>query len=420
VEELPLAGLKVVDLTTFLAGPFATQLLGDLGAEVVKVESPGGDSSRAIPSHDVGNDTGYFLANNRNKKSVSVNLKDRDGQEVVRRLVLQSDVVIENYRPGVAARLGLDSVELTARNERLIWASISGFGQTGPLSDRPAYDMIVQALAGVMSLTGEPGGKAMRLGVPLGDVGAGLFAVIGILAAVASRGVAGRGRIIDVAMLDCLLAMLSYQGVYSLISGRTPQPQGARHDSIATYRSFVASDGREFVVTANTEQMWTALCRVIEQPALAREPRFASPELRLEHRHELWAALESAFAKAPAHHWVDRLVDGGVPAALINNVTEALDAARASGRGMIFALESDRGRFESLGTPIVFAHTMPAPRKYPPDLGGDTVACLRDAGFEPGEIARLLASGAVIDGRRPETSELPSAKAERLADEAKS
>src|SRR5271170_5506422 len=164
MRELPLQGLKVLDLTTFLSGPYATQLLGDLGAEVLKIESPEGDSSRAIPSNSVGDDTGYFLANNRNKKSVCVNLKEPEGQAVVRRLALGCDVVIENFRPGVAARLGLDATKLTAVNDRLIWASISGFGQEGPLSDRPAYDMIVQALSGVMSLTGEPGGKAMRLG----------------------------------------------------------------------------------------------------------------------------------------------------------------------------------------------------------------------------------------------------------------
>jgi len=395
MRELPLQGLKVLDLTTFLSGPYATQLLGDLGAEVLKIESPEGDSSRAIPSNSVGDDTGYFLANNRNKKSVCVNLKEPEGQAVVRRLALGCDVVIENFRPGVAARLGLDATKLTAVNDRLIWASISGFGQEGPLSDRPAYDMIVQALSGVMSLTGEPGGKAMRLGVPLGDIGAGLFATIGILAALVSRGVTGRGRVIDVAMLDCMLNVLSYQGVYALISGAVPQPQAAGHDSIATYRSFAGADGREFVITANTERMWQGVCRVVGQPALATDPRFRTATLRLEHRRELWDVLEPAFATAPVEHWVEMLVAEGVPVAPIRNVVEALGDAREAGRGMLLPLKSERGEFEGLATPIVFADTRSIPASYPPRLGQDTIECLRDAGFSSEEIDQFLARGAI-------------------------
>jgi CoA:oxalate CoA-transferase len=408
VQELPLAGIKVLDLTTFLSGPYATQLLGDLGAEILKVEPPDGDSSRGIPSNPVGEDTGYFLANNRNKKSICVNLKDPEGQQVVRRLALQSDVVIENYRPGVASRLGLDASELTAENGRLVWASISGFGQTGPLRDRPAYDMIVQALSGVMSLTGEPGGKAMRLGVPMGDIGAGLFATIGILAALTSRAVTGRGRVIDVAMLDGMLNLLSYQGVYALISGNVPQPQGARHDSIPTYRSFTGSDGREFVVTANTERMWAGVYHTIGQPELADDPRFSTAALRLEHRQELWDILEPAFARAPAEHWVAVLVGQGVPAAPIRNVVEALGDARLTGRGMILPLDSERGSFDSLATPILFADTVATPRNYPPKIGQDTVVCLQEAGLEPDDIDRLLTSGAVRSVRQADRSSASS------------
>jgi CoA:oxalate CoA-transferase len=395
MRELPLQGLKVLDLTTFLSGPYATQLLGDLGAEVLKIEPPDGDSSRGIPSNSVGEDTGYFLANNRNKKSVCVNLKDPEGQAVVRRIALGCDVVIENFRPGVAERLGLSALKLTADNNRLIWASISGFGQEGPLSDRPAYDMIVQALSGVMSLTGEPGGKAMRLGVPLGDIGAGLFATIGILAALVSRGVTGRGRLIDVAMLDCMLNVLSYQGVYALISGVVPPPQSAGHDSIATYRSFAGADGREFVITANTERMWQGVCRVVGQPALVNDPRFRTAALRLENRRELWNILEPAFAMASVEHWVEMLVSEGVPVAPIRNVVEALGDVRQTGRGMILSLKSDRGEFEGLATPIVFADTLSVPLGYPPRLGQNTIECLQQAGFNLDEINRFRARGAI-------------------------
>jgi CoA:oxalate CoA-transferase len=395
VQDLPLKGIRVLDLTTFLSGPYATQLLGDLGAEVVKIEPPGGDSSRAVPSHEVGGDAAYYLANNRNKASVCVDLKDPEGQEVVRRLALRSDVVVENFRPGVAARLGLDAASLTAENGRLVWVSISGFGQDGPLRDRPAYDMIVQALSGVMSLTGEPGGRAMRLGVPLGDIGAGLFATIGVLAALTARAVSGRGRVVDVAMLDSMLNLLSYQGVYALISGEVPKPQGAAHDSIPTYRSFLGSDGREFVVTANTQRMWTGTCRAIGRPELADDPRFSTAARRLEHRAELWVILERAFSAAPADHWLEVLVAEDVPAAAVRNVVEALADASEKADHVLVPLANERGEFTGLATPIRFGDTEDAPRGYPPRLGQDTETYLRKLGFAEDQIHRLLAQGTV-------------------------
>lgn len=227
----PLAGYRIVDLTTFLSGPFCTQILADLGAEVVKVEAPEGDSSRAIPPHFVGSDSAYYLGINRNKQSVAIDIKQPEGLELVKRLIAEADVVVENYRPGVAARIGLDIAALRAAKPALIWASVSGFGQTGPWRDKPAYDMIVQALSGVMSLTGEPGRPAVRLGIPAGDMVAGMYAAIAVNAALADRERCGEGRVIDVSMLDCQLAMLSYQSTYALVAGTTPQPQGARHDS---------------------------------------------------------------------------------------------------------------------------------------------------------------------------------------------
>jgi crotonobetainyl-CoA:carnitine CoA-transferase CaiB-like acyl-CoA transferase len=272
----PLNGVRVVDLTTFLSGPFCTQILADLGAEIIKVEPFGGDSSRAIPPHFVGDDSAYYLGNNRSKRSIALDLKSPEGLRIARDLIARSDVVVENFRPGVCERLGLDVDALRAERPDLVWASISGFGQTGPWRDRPAYDMIVQALSGVMSLTGEVGRAPVRAGVPIGDLVAGLYAAIGVLAGLAERGrgVAG-GRTIDVSMLDCQLAMLSYQAVYAMHSGTTPAPQGRAHDSIPTYRAFTAGDGRALVVTANTERMWAGLCHVLGLSHLVDEPRFA-------------------------------------------------------------------------------------------------------------------------------------------------
>lgn len=402
---LPLQGIRVLDFTTFLSGPYATQLLGDLGATVIKVEPEKGDSSRGIPSHEVGPDTGYYLANNRNKKSVGINLKSSEGQALARKLALGCDVVIENFRPGVASRLGLDADDLTTQKPSLIWASISGFGQTGPWKDRPAYDMIVQALSGAMSLTGHPGGEAARLGVPLGDIAAGLFSVIGITSALHARADSGKGQIIDVAMLDCMLSLLSYQGVYTLISGKAPQPQGARHDSIPTYRSFRGHDGREFVITANTERMWQGVCRTIGQPQLADDPRFSDGRKRLENREALWGILEPAFAARPAEEWVEALQANDVPAAMIRNVAEALDDARRSGRDMIWPVSEGEHSFDSLGAPIRFSDFDAMPRQYPPAIGENNVEILGElAGLDEAEVRTLRDTG-VLYGPRMDAAE---------------
>ena len=373
----PLAGYRVLDLTTFLSGPFGTQILADLGAEVVKIESPGGDSSRHIPPYFVGKDSAYFLGINRNKRSLVVNMKDPEGLELVKSLIAQCDVVVENFRPGVAKRIGLDVATLCASLPALVWASISGFGQEGEMSRRPAYDMIVQALSGVMSLTGEPGRPAVRLGIPAGDIVAGMYATIAINAALAGRERTGKGAHIDVSMLDCQLAMLSYQSTYSLVAGITPQRQAARHDSIPTYRSFVAGDGREFVITANTEKMWLGLCDVLNLPELKTDVRFSCGEKRLANREALWDILEAAFLERSAADWIQPLVDHGVPVALIKTVPEALDDARIANRGMIAALQSDSGdSVEVVGNPIKFMGEPEAPASYPPALGADTAAVL--------------------------------------------
>lgn len=376
--DKPLHGYRILDLTTFLSGPFCTQVLGDLGAQVVKVEAPEGDSSRAIPPHFVGDDSAYFLSVNRNKQSLCVDMKQPEGLALVKRLIAQADVVVENFRPGVAARIGLDIEALCQAHGRLIWASISGFGQTGPWSDRPAYDMIVQALSGVMSLTGEAERPAVRLGIPAGDMVAGMYASIAINAALADRERTGQGRVIDISMLDCQLAMLSYQSAYALIAGVTPQPQGARHDSIPTYRSFIAGDGRELVVTANTERMWQGLCEGLGLAELVHDPRFANGKARLEHRAALWERLEAGFLARSAADWIEPMTRLGVPIALIKTVPEALADARESGRMMVESLDDGAGqRIEVVGNPIKFVSEAPAATSsYPPALGGDAQAIL--------------------------------------------
>ncbi|WP_030258387.1 CaiB/BaiF CoA-transferase family protein [Streptacidiphilus jeojiense] len=395
-ERPPLEGLRVIDLTTFLSGPSATQLLGDLGADIIKVESLDGDSSRAIVGPTVEGESAYFLANNRNKRGIAVDLKTPRGLDVLMRLIAGADIVIENFRPGVTARLGLDPETVTAGQPALIWASISGFGQEGPLRDRPAYDMVVQALGGVMSLNGHPGAPAARLGIPAGDVVAGLYAVIGVLSAVQARHETGRGRIVDVSMLRGQLAMLSYQALYTYLRGVAPGPQGAGHDSIATYRSFKGGDGRELVVTANTPRMWEGLCRVLGVDELVVDQRFVDAASRLSNKEALWAILEARFAERPAAEWVELLAAASVPVAPVRNVLEALADARAAGDGSLVVVQKDGTAFENVATPIRFVNTAEVEPSYPPTLGEDTVRILVDElGLPESEVAALIADRVV-------------------------
>jgi crotonobetainyl-CoA:carnitine CoA-transferase CaiB-like acyl-CoA transferase len=392
----PLDGIRVLDLTTFLSGPFCTQILADLGADVVKVEPLDGDSSRHIPPFFVGPDSAYFLACNSSKRSIAVDLKSAGGQAVVRDLARRSDVLVENFRPGVAARLGLEPAGLQQQNPALVWVSISGFGQTGPWRDRPAYDIIAQALSGVMSLTGVPGAPAMRLGIPAGDLVAGMYAVMAVLAALIERQGTGQGRVADISMLDGQLSMLSYQALYATVGKITPQPQGSRHDSIPTYRSFRAGDGRELVVAANTERMWTALCDVLGQGGLVADPRFASAAARLDHQDELAPLLEAAFRGRPAVDWVQLLVDRAVPAALIKTVPEALDDARQAGRGMIVPVTGPEGVVvETVATPIRYLGADPPDARFPPRLSADAAAILGELGYTAGQVAALHQRGIV-------------------------
>jgi crotonobetainyl-CoA:carnitine CoA-transferase CaiB-like acyl-CoA transferase len=320
----PLQGVRVLDLTQFLSGPYATQILADLGAEVIKIEPHGGDSSRTIPPYFVGHDSAYYLSVNRNKKSVAVDMKHADGRQVVQELARHSDVVIENFRPGVAAKLGLDYAALSASHAGLIWCSISGFGQDGPYRELPAYDMIVQALSGGMSLTGESGGLPVRSGVPLGDLAAGMFSVIAIQAALLERVRTGAGKQIDISMLDCQVSMLTYQAAYHLIAGVVPGTQGRAHDSFATYRTFVAGDGVNVVVCANTDRMWEDMARELGVGAMLEDSRFRSNADRHANRDVLIPALDRAFLAMPAAHWVERFRARGIPVGSVNTLDRAL------------------------------------------------------------------------------------------------
>jgi len=392
----PLSRVRVLDLTQFLSGPYASQILGDLGAEVIKVESPDGDMTRRLPPHFVGTESAYYLSVNRNKRSLALDLKSEAGRVLARDLALSCDIVIENFRPGILKRLGLSYEEIAAKKPAIVWCSISGFGQDGPYRDRPAYDMIVQAMSGGMSLTGEPDGPPVRSGIPLGDLAAGMYGVIGILAALADCRATGRGRLVDVGMLDCQVAMLSYQAAYHLASGEIPDRQGRGHDSIPTYRAFTCGDGADIVITANTERMWANLCRVLGRSDLAEEERFRTNERRYANRAALWEILDAAFAAKPAAAWVDDLLAAEVPAAVVNTLDRSLGDPQVAHRNMVLRLAGPAGeQLRVAGNPIKFAGEAEVAHRYPPQLGADNRAVLSSVlGLSDERIDLLERSGA--------------------------
>jgi CoA:oxalate CoA-transferase len=388
-----LSHIRVLDITEFLAGPFSTQILGDLGAEVIKIESAQGDSSRHVPPTFVAGSSSYYTCINRNKRSLVVDLKTADGVEVVRRLADRCDVLVENRRPGVLARLGLSYEELSRTNPGLIWCSISGFGQDGPDRDAAAYDMVVQAMSGGMSLTGEKGGRPVRAGVPIGDLGAGLYGVIGILAALVKRAQTGVGEYIDIAMLDVQVAFLNYQASQYLNGGKVPGPQGREHDSLPTYRCFEARDGREVAVTANTEKMWRDMCRVLGRPDLVDDARFTSVQERNRNRIPLIAELEAAFKTKDASEWVSLLRGAGVPIGPINTIDRALAEPQVLHRDMVISLTGEHSDQQArvIGNPIKLKKSKPGKHRFPPRLGEDTRHVLRDVlGYSAERVAELV------------------------------
>ncbi|MGF7160802.1 crotonobetainyl-CoA:carnitine CoA-transferase CaiB-like acyl-CoA transferase [Rhodoligotrophos appendicifer] len=372
-------------------------MLGDLGAQIIKLEPPQGDSSRSIPPHFIESDSLYYISINRNKKSVAVDIKTSAGIDLVRRLALGCDVVIENFRPGVLDRLGLKSSELRDRKPSLIWCSISGFGQDGPYRDKPAYDMIVQALSGGMSLTGEPGRPASRAGVPIGDLAAGMYAATAILAALHRRTLTGRGDFIDISMLDCQAAMLCYQGAYYLHSGKIPARQGSGHDSIPTYRGFATADGSEIVITANTERMWQGLCRALGLDQLADDPKFKTNRERYNNRAELWPILETAFRLRSAAEWVPLLESEAIPVGVVNTLDRVMVDPQIQHREMVMHLHSEDGReARVMGNPMVFKDARANEITYPPALGENTFDVLQDMlGMNAEELTELVKCGAI-------------------------
>ncbi|MGB0574782.1 MAG: CaiB/BaiF CoA transferase family protein [Alphaproteobacteria bacterium] len=395
----PLNGIKVLDLTQFLAGPFSTQIFADLGAEVIKLEAPAGDWSRTLPPHFVGDDSCYYLSINRNKEAVAIDMKAPEGLALVKQLAEKCDIVMENFRPGVLDRLGLTYDDLSSRNAGLIWASISGFGQTGPYRERPAYDMIVQAMSGGMSLTGEVGRSAVRAGMPIGDLTAGMYATIGSLAALEERRRTGKGKFVDISMLDCQVALLTYQAAYYLHSDEVPGRQGRGHESIPTYRSFAGANDTELVICANTERMWKGLCDVLGLQTLIEDDRFLTNEHRHQNREALWPLLEEAFATKEAKKWVQPLLDAGVPVGEVNTLADALSDEQVIHRQMVLDLQGGGDkRARVAGNPIKFMGEEEAPHSYPPALGQHSRKVFTSVlGLSDAEFDKYRANGIILE-----------------------
>jgi len=399
----PLEGLRVLDLTQFLSGPYATQILGDLGADVIKLEPPQGDPIRVVPPHFVGETSVYFLCINRNKRCVAIDMKVAQGRELAKKLALASDVVMENFRPGVLERLGLSAEALRKEKPSLIWCSISGFGQDGPYRNKPAYDMIVQALSGGMSLTGESGGAPVRAGIPIADLAAGLYATVAVLAALNKRHDTGMGETIDVSMLDCQAAMLCYQAAYHMHSGVVPGRQGRGHESIPTYRSFVCKDGVSIVITANTERMWQGLARALGREDLLNDARFATNKERLSNKETLWPIIDAAFRARNADEWLPLLEAEEIPVGVVNTLDRVVSDPQILHRQMVLQLESDDGAHAGvMGNPIKFSDSEAEEQNYPRALGADTAAVLGEVlNLSWDEIQQLIEAKAIITAPSP-------------------
>jgi CoA:oxalate CoA-transferase len=400
-----LDGIKVLDLTRFLAGPFAGMVLADLGASVLKVEQLSGDSTRDNPPYYFQGDSAYFLSVNRNKQSIALDLKSPQGAEVLRRLVAGADVILDNLREPQRVALGLSYPQLEKINPRIVSCSVTGFGSDGPYADRPAYDIVVEALAGIMSLTGPAGGPSVRAGVPIGDITAGLYAAIGTLAALQSRQVTGHGMHVDVGMLDCQISLLSYLGQYYLTGGLVAEHQGRAHVSIPTYNTFTTKDDLEIVIAANTQEMWVSLCGVLVRDDLPEEARFATNADRLRHREELLPVLRQEIAKWTSADLYARLVEVGVPAAPINTIDVALRNPQVAHRDMVVRVpHRDGGEFLTIGVPVKSEHSAESDFLSPPALGGQTSDVLQALGYSLTEIAGLAEAGVVQTGGAAEVS----------------
>ncbi len=391
-----LAGFRILDISQNLAGPFGGMFLGDMGAEVIKVEPPVGDSVRRTPPYFYGDDSAYFWSVNRNKKSVVIDLKNPQGLKVFYDLVSRADVVFESFSPGVSERLKVDYKDLKVINPRIVYCSVSTFGHTSPYRDRPGYDLIVQAMSGGMSITGEPGREPVRAGIPIGDLMGGTLAVNGILAALLARERTGQGRKIDVALLDGQLCLLTYIGQYFLHSGKIPGPIGSGHQSNVIYGALKTKDIR-IVVVAHSDQYFARLCQALGKPEWAGDERFATRAARLKNKPLLTSMIEDILQTRTGDEWLKKLHEYEVPAGPINTLDRILNDPHLPARGMIVEVEGRSGeKVKMVGNPFTRSDMVVEKFTPPPKLGEHTREVLSGLlGYSPEKIDLLAKDGAI-------------------------
>lgn len=390
MTQTALAGIKVVDLSRVLAGPSATQCLADLGAEVIKIERPvSGDETRQwAPPQFADGTSAYFSTVNRNKQSLTLDISTTEGQDIVKKMVADADILVENYKVGGLKKYGLDYDSVKAINPRLVYASLTGFGQTGPDARKPGYDYIIQGQSGLMSITGPEDGLPYKVGVAVVDLFAGLNLVIGIQAALLARQHTGLGQHVDVALLDSALAMLANVGMNHLATGNVPPRLGNGHPSIVPYQVFATGGEQHLILACGNDKQFAAVCEVMGQ-AWHQDARFATNPKRVEHRDVLIALMSAEFARQERDAWLAQFDAAGVPCGPINNIAEAVAMPQAQAREMVVSLPKQDTDIRVLASPIKLSATPVQYRTAPPNLGQDTVSVLTDLGYTQDEIAQL-------------------------------
>jgi crotonobetainyl-CoA:carnitine CoA-transferase CaiB-like acyl-CoA transferase len=377
ISAAPLTGITVLDFSHALAGPYCTMLMAAYGAKVIKVEGPEGDIGRTWGPPFLGSDAAYFVGLNSGKQSLAIDLKTAEGLETCRKLSQQADIVVENFRPGTMNRLGLDYASLSAANPRLIYVSISGYGQTGPRRLEPAMDLIIQSASGLMSITGTEAGETVKTGHSIADITAGLFSLIGAMLALEARHRTGRGQFVDVSMMDTVMSTMISNFARYLASGKIPRPMGTLFDGIVPYRNYLCAD-REITIAVASDKLWKSFCEAIGRTDLSDHPDYNSNQLRVKNRAVLEPMLEAMFRSRPAEYWIDLFARHGVPATVVRNLKEVVEDEQTSARNMTPVVEhAEAGPIRVLGVPVQLSDTPGRIAGAAPLLGADTEAVLK-------------------------------------------